>query len=369
MPVHAGLASVSDVLFAAAIVIYGVAMIAYTAEYLTVRRRRAVRVVAAVGGPAPVTMPQAVQEPAAPSAAGERIGRLAMVITALGAVTQIASLVARGLAADRVPWGNMYEFISAICAVGVTAWLVLAARQPVRHLGAFVLLPVVTLLGIAGTSVYSPAGPLMPALNSYWLKIHVSFAATASGVFLVGFVAAVLYLIRDAHERRLAADRPMRFPATLGARLPTAAGLELITFRLHAVAFPIWTIAIILGAVWAEAAWSRYWGWDPKETWAFISWVVYAAYLHARATAGWRGRRAAWVAIIGWATMMIDLFAVNLVTADCTPTPGSEWRRRASTAGSRRWDTSASALVDLNVQPSLMPAALLFRLVFCWPGA
>jgi len=265
MPVDAGLASLSDLLFAAAIVFYGVAVLGYTAEYVTVGRRRPTRVLTSVGRTVTAETPRDAAERARPSTVGTRLGLLAALVTAAGVATQIASLVARGLAADRVPWGNMSEFIAAICIVGVLAWLVLATRQPVRHLGAFVLLPVLTLLSVAGTSVYSPAGPLMPALNSYWRKIHVSFAAVASGIFLVGFVAAALYLIRHSYQTRLAAGRPLRFRATVGARLPAAQSLERITFRLHAVAFPTWTVAIILGAVWAEAAWSRYWGWDPRR--------------------------------------------------------------------------------------------------------
>jgi cytochrome c-type biogenesis protein CcsB len=156
--------------------------------------------------------------------------------------------------------------------------------------------------------LYTKAGPLVPALNSYWLKIHVSAAATASGILLLGFVAASLYLIRYGYE---AGKR--RFPYSLGDRLPAAEALERLTFRVHAFAFPIWTLAIMCGAIWAEAAWGRYWGWDPKETWSFIAWVVYASYLHARATPSVRRTTATWIAVLGWVTMMINLYGVNLV--------------------------------------------------------
>ncbi len=183
-----------------------------------------------------------------------------------------------------------------------------------RHLGVFVVALVLMMLGIAGSLLYTEAAPLMPALNSYWIKIHVPSAITASGIFMIGFVTGALYLIKQRYDAKTAAGKSLRFPVTLGARLPSAESLERLTFRLHAIAFPIWTVAIILGAIWAEAAWSRYWGWDPKETWAFVSWVVYAAYLHARATAGWRGPKATWIVMLGWTTMMINLFAINLVT-------------------------------------------------------
>ncbi|PZS34815.1 MAG: c-type cytochrome biogenesis protein CcsB, partial [Pseudonocardiales bacterium] len=170
----------------------------------------------------------------------------------------------------------------------------------------------VLLLGLAGTVLYTRAAPLMPALQSYWLWIHVSMITLACGIFLVGFSTSVLYLIRARYEQR-AGSASMRFPTTLGARLPAADRLEQVTFRVIALGFPILTFAVIAGAIWAEAAWGRYWGWDPKETWAFITWVIYAAYLHARSTAGWRGGRAIGIALLGWAAMMFNLFGVNIL--------------------------------------------------------
>jgi cytochrome c-type biogenesis protein CcsB len=237
-----------------------------------------------------------------------------VALTLLGAAAHAASLAFRGAAAGRVPWGNMYEFVLTACLVGVCCWLVLALRRPgLRHLGVFAMLAVILLLGIAALKLYTRAAPLVPALNSYWIKIHVSAAATASGIFLIGFLTAVMYLIRHGYDTRTAADRLVSFPFTLGPRLPGADTLERLAFRFHALAFPIWTFAIAAGAIWAEAAWGRYWGWDPKETWSFIAWVVYASYLHARATTSLRRRWVAWIAVLGWATMMVNLFAVNLV--------------------------------------------------------
>jgi cytochrome c-type biogenesis protein CcsB len=235
-------------------------------------------------------------------------GRVAVGVTALALVLHAATLVTRGLAAHRVPWGNMYEFVLTVCLVGAVAWMVLVVWRPsVRPLGLFVTLALVVLLGVAGMVLYAPVGPLAPALNSYWLKIHVTAAATASGILLVGFLAAVMTLVRTGYE---AGKR--RFPYTLGERMPAADGLERLTFRVHAFAFPIWTLAIMCGAIWAEAAWGRYWGWDPKETWSFITWVVFAGYLHARATAGWRGRKAAYVALVGFASLLVTYYVVNL---------------------------------------------------------
>jgi cytochrome c-type biogenesis protein CcsB len=209
----------------------------------------------------------------------------------------------------------MYEFTSAVGVVAVSAFLVVLVRQPaLRYLGMFVMLPVIILMFLAGTVLYAKAAPLVPALRSYWLAIHVSAAITATGIFLVSFVATLLYLVRDRWDRAIAAgQRPTRFPLTLGWRLPDAESLDRVAYRTVAFAFPIWTFGIIAGAIWAEAAWSRYWGWDPKETWAFIAWVIYAGYLHARATAGWRGSRAAWINLAAFSAMLFNLFVVNMV--------------------------------------------------------
>jgi cytochrome c-type biogenesis protein CcsB len=332
------MAGLSDQLLVVAILGYLVAMLCYATEYAFGGRGLVARVavragerdlVAAGTGDGHGALPAAPVEPgagsadvdtagaAAPPAAGTpsggRVarwaGKAAVGATVLAVVAHAGCLVARGLAAHRVPWGNMYEFVLAVGLVAAVAWLVLLLRRPgVRPLGLFVTLALVILLGLDGMVLYTRVAPLVPALNSYWLKIHVTLAATASGVLLVGFCAAVLHLIRSAWERG-----SRTFPATLGARLPGAATLERVTFRVHAFAFPIWTLAIICGSIWAEAAWGRYWGWDPKETWSFIAWVIYAGYLHAHATPSVKRTTATWIAVVGWVAMMVNLYGVNLV--------------------------------------------------------
>jgi cytochrome c-type biogenesis protein CcsB len=187
--------------------------------------------------------------------------------------------------------------------------LVLVARRPtLRLLGLFVSMALLLVLGFAGVVLHDAPAPLMPALNSYWLKIHVSAAALASGLLLIAFVPSALYLARAGYDQG-----KRRFPYTLGGRLPEAETLERLGFRLHAFAFPIWTLAIILGAIWAEAAWGRYWGWDPKEVWSFVIWVAYAAYLHARATPSVKRTTATWFAVVAWGTMVVNLYVINFV--------------------------------------------------------
>lgn len=315
------MANLSDALLQAAVVTYLIAMTCYLVEFSFGRRGAVARVAArpdrelVPAGSVPaqaqspvveVTRPAAVSIPPG-RAAG--FGRIAVGLNILALGLHIGILIARGVDAGRVPWGNMYEFVLTLTAVASSAWLVLLARRTdLRHLGVFVTAALTLLLGYAAVVLHTAAAPLMPALNSYWLKIHVTAAATASGLLLIGFVPAALFLIRAGYDK---GNR--RFPYTLGRNLPAADGLERLTFRLHTFAFPIWTLAVICGAIWAEAAWGRYWGWDPKETWSFISWVAYAAYLHARATPSVKRTTATWFAVAAWGTMLINLYVINFV--------------------------------------------------------
>jgi cytochrome c-type biogenesis protein CcsB len=325
VPVDAGLAHLSDTLFTTAIAVYTVALVSYCAEYAFGRRGRVAQTTVPVqagvgpagGGPEPGASAVGGAAEAEGLDRAQRFDRIAVACTTLGLLLHAGSVALRGVAVGRLPWGNMYEFSSAVGVVAVAAFLVVLVRQPqVRHLGMFVMLPVVLLMFLAGTVLYAKAGPLVPALRSYWLAIHVSAAIIATGIFLVSFVATVLYLVRERWDRALAAGRqPTRFPTTLGWRLPAADVLDRVAYRTVAFGFPIWTFGIIAGAIWAEAAWGRYWGWDPKETWAFIAWVIYAAYLHARATAGWRGAKAARINLLGFAAMTFNFFVINIVVA------------------------------------------------------
>ena len=245
--------------------------------------------------------PPAVEVAVEPDRGYGRAGRIAVAVTLFGWVAHLATIVTRGFAAHRVPWGNMYEFSTVVAFIVVTAFLVLLARQKARWLGVFVLLPVVLYLGLAGTVLYVKAGPLVPALNSYWLKIHVVAAMTRDRRCSSSAASS-----RSSTWRSCAARR-----ARCSRGCPDAAALDRLTYGLVAFAFPIWTFAIMAGAIWAEAAWGRYWGWDPKETWSFITWVIYAAYLHSRATAGWKGKRAAYFAVAAFGALIINYYVVN----------------------------------------------------------
>jgi cytochrome c-type biogenesis protein CcsB len=239
---------------------------------------------------------------------GQWLLTAALGVTWIAALAHAATVVTRSLDAGRMPWGNMYEYVMTGTLLASAIWLTIAALRPaVRHLGLFVVLMQVLLTGVAGIVLRKPLAPLAPALDSFWFVVHVGSVITATGLFLVGFAASVMFLIRSGYDE---GKRTWLYP--YGRLLTNAATAERLSFRLHAFAFPIWTFGVTAGAIWAEAAWGRYWGWDPKEVWAFISWVVYAGYLHARATPSVSKRTAAWIAVVGWLTMMMNLFGVNI---------------------------------------------------------
>lgn len=326
---NADLANLSDKLMLTTVVLYIVALVGYAAD-LGFGRRRAVAggeqavtekeqakvLVGAAGAKGAAGAAATAETTAAADAAGadesgsERAridwASLAVLLNVLGWGAHLGVLVTRGLAANRWPWGNMYEFLTAIAFAAVTAFVVVMFRYKARFLGAFVMAAAVIALGVANIWLYDSVGPVSPALNSYWIAIHVTAAIIATGSFTVAGAATILYLVRDRAESRggVAAGGVL-------SRMPSADTLDRLSMRVTMFAFPIWTAAIIMGAIWADQAWGRYWGWDPKEIWSFITWIIYAAYLHARATAGWKGRKAAILSLIAFAALLFNFFGVN----------------------------------------------------------
>ncbi|HEY6567124.1 MAG TPA: c-type cytochrome biogenesis protein CcsB [Actinomycetota bacterium] len=271
----------------------------------------------------------------------ETLWKVSRVVAFVGVGANLVSIVARGFAAHRVPWGNMYEYSTLLAMLVVAGYLVIVeGMYKIRTLGGFALMFSVLTMAVAVSFLYVGPGPLVPALNSYWIKIHVQAAIWGSSLFALGGIVTILYLVQDWRERRqvdrlrIQAPPPimggsidMDAPADLDpavddvgdatpsarrGRLPSAQTLDRVAYRIIAFAFPIWTFAVIAGAIWAQEAWGRYWGWDPKETWSFITWTIFAGYLHARATSGWKGRRAAVIAIVGFVSLLITYYAVNL---------------------------------------------------------
>lgn len=309
--IHLGLARASDWAFTSALVMLVVALLLLAVELAYTRSRRAtdrelVGARVASDSTAPGVVLDAPRRPF-----DERVGRGGLALVYVGIGLLLACIVLRGLATVRVPWGNMYEFINLTCFCGLVAGAIVLRRPQYRPLWVFLLLPVLILLTVSGHWLYTNAAPVMPALQSYWLPIHVSVVSLGSGVFLVAGVASMLFLLRMS---RLSDPDTPGAVARMVQRLPDAQTLDRIAYRTTIFGFPVFGFGVIFGAIWAEQAWGRYWGWDPKETVAFIAWMVYAAYLHARSTAGWRDRKAAWINVVGFVAMVFNLFFVNLVT-------------------------------------------------------
>ena len=303
----------SNLLMVTSVVVYLLALAAFALEWAAARRLDPVEAPAAVlVGPEGSPIESSTAEAGTDAERNTQVrvdmfGRMGLALVVIGWALHLSGVVARGIAAQRFPWGNMYEFVTAALLVIVTAYLVLAFRG-VRWLGLPVTLLVVIGQGLAVTVFYVAVAPLVPALHSVWFVIHIVAAAVAGAAFNIGGLASILYLIKARAERR---ERVRGYLA----KLPSAARIDELAYRFTAFAFPLWTFAIAAGAVWAEYAWGRFWGWDPKETWSLVTWVVYAGYLHARATAGWRGKRAAVVAIVGLACFWFNFVGINLLVS------------------------------------------------------
>jgi cytochrome c-type biogenesis protein CcsB len=262
-----------------------------------------------------------VAAPPTPSERQERFARIGLISTIVGAGVHFICVLSRGLAADpiRVPWGNMYEFTLTGTLVVVVGYLALYRKYQLGWLSPVVTGFALVVLMADALLLYQPVLALTDALQSPWLVIHVVAAIIATGAFTIGGMASLLYLIKERWLERQpeavdpgAATPQGAAPHGYLARLPALSQLDRFAYQVHAFAFPVWTFAaLIAGPIWARQAWGRYWGWDPKEVWAFITWVVYAAYLHARATAGWKGRAAAMIAIAGLATLWFNFVGIN----------------------------------------------------------
>jgi cytochrome c-type biogenesis protein CcsB len=293
--------TLSNQAVAAAGVVYFLALIAYVVEWSSLRQVDRSRELVGAGAPSAEPAPGVER-------ANDRVavfGRLGLLLMVIAVAVHFVALLGRGMSADpnRVPWGNMYEFTLTGTFVVAFFYLVLSRRWPLDWLAPLVVAFVLTLLMVAVLWLYDATGPLPEALNSYWLVIHVVSAILATGAFTLGGMTSVAYLLK----RRASA------PDTgFWGRVPSLEKLDLISYRIHAFAFPVWTFAVLItGPIWAHQAWSSYWNWDPKEVWAFITWVVYAAYLHARTTAGWRGRNAAILALVGTLTLWFNFIGIN----------------------------------------------------------
>lgn len=358
------LAAFSNLAIVLAIVLYVIALFAFSADLTAISQRRGDARLAAretarerelahagaaagVGSGATVTAGSGTTVAAgsgAPTAAAgadahSPARRFGFTIVAAAATLHVLGVVLRGVATQRAPWANMYEFAMTSSAGVMVAFLLFAARRvELRRLGAFVVGPILLVMLLAQTFWIVPAAALTPSLqNSHWLYIHITVAIAATALSILGAVIIGMQLAQARHERmqarlmRGAVPAPEGTPSAVSAApaeqqrehwgrfgrildaLPSSTRLEALSFRIHAFAFVCWTFTNIFGAIWAREAWGRFWGWDPKEVWTFVIWVLYAAYLHARATGGFRGTRAAWLALAGFVAVVFNYTIVNTV--------------------------------------------------------
>ena len=310
----------SNLALVSSVVVYALAMFAHAAEWAAARRiqqtapatSELVDVAVDVRAESPTMRAESVESRDQPtnsrSLRVEQFGRMGVGLTIIGFLLSVAGVLLRALAAHRAPWGNMFEFTITAMVFIVGAYLVMLWRTGVRWLGLPVTLLATVGNGLAVTVFYVAVAPLVPALHSVWFLIHIVAAAISGAAFNVGGLMSILFLIKKRAEDRGSVPGYLE-------QLPSSRKIDLIAYRFLAFAFPLWTFTVVAGAIWAEYAWGRYWGWDPKETWALVTWVIYAGYLHARSTAGWRGTRAAVIAIIGVASFWFNFIGINLLVS------------------------------------------------------
>ena len=290
--------------------VYTVAFILFTLD-LAKRSAQRAEPVAARAQQAAVnssSMTSVLERPVAPLQSGgaTRYERAGLALSILGFVLHAAAVLTRGFAAESVPWTNMFEFGLTATVVMMGTFVAVQLWKDLRYLGAYITGFVVLSLGIVTVNFYVDVVPTPPALQSAWLVIHVLVAALATAFFAIGAGLSIMQLMQARREARESAG--LRFLDTL----PGASVLESLAYRVTVVGFVFWTFTLIAGAIWAERAWGRYWGWDTKEVWTFIIWTLFAGYIHARATRGWRGNRSAWLAIVGFGAVLFNYSIVNL---------------------------------------------------------
>ena len=330
MPGQMTMDSVSVLLVWTAIAVYALAFIAYAVDLA--RRSAAAleakdaairdrELVAAGGAPAGADLAQVQQQEAASAASLTARGadrdrpvwaRIGTSLTWMAFLFHVGADVTRGIAAGRVPWSNMYEFALTGTMLIVAVYLAVLFRYDLRFLGSFITGLTVLLLGGATVGFYVEVVPLSDPLKSAWLIVHVFVASLATALFALAFALSVLQLLQARRERRALEGAGDSAGPRFLRILPSAEAMESLAYRFAIIGFIFWTFTLIAGAIWANDAWGRYWGFDTKEVWTFVIWVLYAGYIHARATRGWRGTRSAWLSIVGFTAVMFNFTIVNM---------------------------------------------------------
>ena len=316
MLVNTTMAELSDLTFRTAFIVYIVALILAFIYYGRVNsvieaRREALaeqKVLVGAGGPEVVEKQKSDEDMIANA---RKWAGMTQALVWVGVALHLVAFVTRGLAANRFPLGNLYEYILFMTAVIMVVAAVVVQRKNWHTVWPWLLFPMVIAMFLNSTVFHMQAAPVVPALQSYWMPVHVSTVSIGASVGLVSGVFALLYLLRMWQPR----GKEHGFLGAILRPLPDAKTLDQIAYKTAVVTLPLFGIGIVFGAIWAEVAWGRFWGWDAKETVSMITWILYAAYLHARATAGWKSTAAAWINVFAMAMTIFNMTYVNTVVA------------------------------------------------------
>ena len=316
MLVNTTMAELSDLTFRTAFIVYIVALIMAFIYYGRVNsvieaRREALaekKVLVGAGGPEVVEKHKPDEDMIANA---RKWAGMTQALVWVGVALHLVAFVTRGLAAGRFPLGNLYEYILFMTAVIMVVAAVVVQRKNWHTVWPWLLFPMVIAMFLNSTVFHMQAAPVVPALQSYWMPVHVSTVSIGASVGLVSGAFALLYLLRMRQPR----GEEHGFLGAILRPLPDAKTLDQIAYKTAVVTLPLFGIGIVFGAIWAEVAWGRFWGWDAKETVSMITWILYAAYLHARATAGWKSTAAAWINVFAMAMTIFNMTYVNTVIA------------------------------------------------------
>lgn len=316
MLVNTTMAELSDLTFRTAFIVYIVALILAFIYYGRVNsvieaRREALaeqKVLVGAGGPEVVEKQKSDEDMIANA---RKWAGMTQALVWVGVVLHLVAFVTRGLAAGRFPLGNLYEYILFMTAVIMVVAAVVVQRKNWHTVWPWLLFPMVIAMFLNSTVFHMQAAPVVPALQSYWMPVHVSTVSIGASVGLVSGAFALLYLLRMRQPR----GEEHGFLGAILRPLPDAKTLDQIAYKTAVVTLPLFGIGIVFGAIWAEVAWGRFWGWDAKETVSMVTWILYAAYLHARATAGWKSTAAAWINVFAMAMTIFNMTYVNTVVA------------------------------------------------------
>lgn len=326
MPVNSSLADISDLTLRTAFAVYLVALVLACVHYMRaqtvidmrrVQRAEKQRELVAVGADSDGGSSELVDAPFDETAFNEarersrKMAGMTQYLTWVAIFFHVAAVVTRGLSVGRFPMGNMYEYVLTSTALSMVVAAVIIQRKDWHTMWPWVLAPNIVLLFLDATVLYAEAAPLVPALRSFWYPFHVSTVSIGASIGLLSGIFSMLYLLRIKHPR----GEEKGFFGAIAKPLPSAKKLDSYAYKTAIITLPVFGIGIMLGAIWGEVAWGRFWGWDPKETVALITWILYAAYLHARATAGWKNVAAAWINVAAFATSVFNLFFINMVVS------------------------------------------------------